>query len=68
MLIVLRAGRTMLAIRTATALATVVALALGKRYGVPGMVIAFAITQGLNLVTLWLAERAMIAQTAARPT
>ena len=59
MLIVLRAGRTMLAIRTVTAIATIVALALGSAYGVSGMAIAFAITQVVNLVLLrWTEEAA----------
>lgn len=55
MLIVLRAGGTMLAVRSATALATIVALALGSAYGVSGMAIAFSLTQAANLVALrWI--------------
>ena len=68
MLIVLRAGRTMLAVRSATALATIVALALGARHGVSGMVVAFAITQGLNVLLLRLVERGMGLRTARRVT
>jgi O-antigen/teichoic acid export membrane protein len=56
MLIVLRAGRTMLAIRTITALATIAALALAAPYGIHGMAIAFAATQAANMLLLRLAE------------
>lgn len=55
MLIVLRAGRTMLTVRTVTAIATIAALAIGSAYGVSGMAIAFAITQAANFVLLrWI--------------
>jgi O-antigen/teichoic acid export membrane protein len=56
MLIVLRAGRTMLTVRTITAIATVAALAIGSAHGVSGMAIAFAITQAGNFVLLRVIE------------
>jgi len=62
LLIVLRAGRTMLAIRTITALATIAALALGAAYGVSGMALAFAITQAANFVMLRLVESSIAAR------
>ncbi|PZU07023.1 hypothetical protein [Sphingomonas sp.] len=52
LLIVLRAGRTMLTVRSVTALVTIVALAIGSAYGVSGMAIAFAVTQAGNFVLL----------------
>lgn len=59
MLIVLRAGRTMLTVRTVTAIATIAALAIGAAYGVAGMAIAFAVTQAANFVLLrWIEARA----------
>ena len=56
MLIVLRAGRTMLTVRTVTALATIAALAIGATHGVAGMAMAFAATQAGNFVLLRLVE------------
>lgn len=56
MLIVLRASRTMLVLRTVTAAATLVALIVGARWGVSGMAIAYALTQALNYALLHLAE------------
>ena len=56
-LIVLRAGRAMLAVRTFTAVATILALAIGAHRGMTGMVLAFAATQGLNFVLLRGVER-----------
>jgi O-antigen/teichoic acid export membrane protein len=56
MLIVLRAGRTMLTVRTITAVATIAALAIGSAHGVSGMAIAFAITQAANFVLLRFIE------------
>jgi O-antigen/teichoic acid export membrane protein len=59
MLIVLRAGRTMLTVRTVTAIATIAALAIGSAYGVSGMAIAFAITQAANFALLrWIEAHA----------
>ncbi|QJU57270.1 hypothetical protein HL653_05190 [Sphingomonas sp. AP4-R1] len=56
MLIVLRAGRAMLTVRTITAVATIAALAIGSAHGVSGMAIAFAITQAANFVLLRFIE------------
>lgn len=52
MLIVLRAGRTMLVVRTITAVATILALAIGSAHGISGMAIAFAVTQAANFMLL----------------
>ncbi|MBB3695757.1 hypothetical protein [Sphingomonas sp. BK580] len=56
LLIVRRAGRTMLAIRCVTAALTILGLWLGGRHGVAGMAIAFAVTQAFNLLLLRAAE------------
>lgn len=66
MLIVLRAGRTMLVIRTITALATIAALALGAAHGVSGMAIAFAITQAANFVMLRWVESGIAARNGGK--
>lgn len=63
-LIVLRAGRTMLAVRTITAVATIVTLAIGTPWGMTGMVLGFALTQGLNFLLLRGVERQIGARVA----
>lgn len=59
-MIVLRAGRTMLVVRTITAIATVAALFAAKPWGVSGMAMAICATQALNLAILALAERRLM--------
>lgn len=61
-LIVLKAGRVMLAVRSVTALFAIVSLAIAASWGVAGMAIAVTGTQMLNLLLLWLAERRVAIQ------
>ena len=61
-LIVLKAGRAMLIVRSITALFAIVSLAVASSWGVAGMAIAVAGIQMLNLLLLWLAERRVVFQ------
>jgi hypothetical protein len=60
MMIVLRAGRTMLVTRCIAAAITLAALAAGAAYGIRGMTLAFAVSQALVLVLFQIAERAVL--------
>lgn len=68
LLIVLRAGRTMLVVRCITAVATIVALSLAGRHGMSGMAIAFAATQAMNFALLHLVEHRAAARLARTGT
>lgn len=57
MMIVLRAGRTMLTIRCMAAALTLCALWIGSSHGIRGMTLAFAISQALILMMFQVAER-----------
>lgn len=60
MMIVLRAGRTMLAVRSVAAALTLAALAIGSVYGIRGMTMAFAVSQGMILLLFHVAERFIV--------
>jgi O-antigen/teichoic acid export membrane protein len=60
-LIVLRKSETLFFTRLATAIVTLIALAIALPYGAPGMAMAIAASQIANLALLLLAERRAVA-------
>lgn len=67
MMIVLRAGRTMLTIRCVAAAVTLCALWIGARHGIPGMTIAFALSQAAILAMFQLTERWVLRHAGIAP-
>lgn len=65
MMIVLRAGRTMLAVRCVAATLALIALWIGSGHGIRGMTIAFAVSQGLILLLFQVAERVVLGKARA---
>jgi O-antigen/teichoic acid export membrane protein len=61
-LIVLKAGRAMLIVRSITALLAIAGLSIAASWGVIGMAIAITGIQMLNLLLLWLAERRAVSK------
>ena len=61
-LIILKAGRAMLIVRSITAVSALASLAIAASWGVAGMAIAITGIQMLNLLLLWLAERRVVFQ------
>lgn len=66
MMIVLRAGRTMLTVRCVAAGLTLCALWIGSGHGIRGMTIAFAVSQALILMLFQVAERLVLRQASSR--
>lgn len=56
-LIVLRRSKTLFLTRLLTAIVTLIALIVALPYGIRGMAVAIAVSQGTNIVFLYLAER-----------
>lgn len=65
-LIVLKAGRAMLIVRSITAFSAIAGLAIAASWGVAGMAIAITGIQMLNLLLLWLAERCVVFKRIAK--
>ena len=65
-LIVLKAGRTMLIVRSITAVLAIASLTIAASWGVTGMAVAITGIQIFNLLLLWLAERRVASKGIAK--
>lgn len=67
MMIVLRAGRTMLVVRFIAAALSLCALWVGSSHGIRGMTIAFAVSQAVILILFQMAERGVLRKIQVQP-